>query len=148
MSVQSFISTTAGTLDSKGRVCIPAAYRQILAAQETPGVYVCPSLMPGALDAFGSELLARYHQQLAEQDPFFSTEFNDKAFLIVSRTHPLPLDENGRVRLPDEMIALAGLKDRVMFVGMSVKFQIWEPVRFQEMTAAVLKRAVPPGAAP
>ena len=31
--VQPFISTVPGSLDSKGRVCIPATYRHILAAQ-------------------------------------------------------------------------------------------------------------------
>ena len=41
--VQPFISTVMGSLDSKGRVCIPAGYRQILAAQNTSGVYLCPS---------------------------------------------------------------------------------------------------------
>ena len=35
-------------------------------------------------------------------------------------------DDQGRVRLPDAMIAHAGLKDRVAFVGKSAKFQIWD----------------------
>jgi len=43
------MSTVMGTLDSKGRVCIPAAYRQILSAQNTNGVYVCPSFFENAL---------------------------------------------------------------------------------------------------
>ncbi|MBN9578467.1 MAG: hypothetical protein J0H26_08870, partial [Alphaproteobacteria bacterium] len=34
-ATQPFISTVAGTLDAKGRVCIPAPYRQVLAAQNT-----------------------------------------------------------------------------------------------------------------
>ena len=142
MSVQSFISTTAGTLDSKGRVCIPAGYRQILAAQNTSGVYLCPSFSSASLEGFGTEVLQKFHQQLAEQDPFFSPQFNDKAFVVVSMTHLLPLDENGRVRLPDEMIAHAALKDRVVFVGMGTKFRIWEPDRLEEMRAAALKRAL------
>ena len=142
MSVQSFISTMAGTLDSKGRVCIPAAYRQILAAQNTPGVYLCPSFSSAALEGFGAEVLEKFHRQLAEQDPFFSPEFNDKAIMVVSMTQQLPLDENGRVRLPDEMIAHAGLKDRVLFVGMSTKFRIWEPARFQETLELHRKRAL------
>jgi DNA-binding transcriptional regulator/RsmH inhibitor MraZ len=33
--VQPFISTVPGSLDSKGRVCIPAGYRHLLAAQNT-----------------------------------------------------------------------------------------------------------------
>jgi MraZ protein len=142
VSVQSYISTTAGTLDSKGRVCIPAGYRQILAAQNTAGVYLCPSFSSASLEGFGTDVLQKFHLQLAEQDPFFSPEFNDKAFVVVSMTQLLPLDENGRVRLPDEMIAHAALKDRVVFVGMGTKFRIWEPARLEEMRAAALKRAL------
>ena len=40
--VQPFISTVIGSLDSKGRVCIPAAYRHILAAQNTAGRLCLP----------------------------------------------------------------------------------------------------------
>ena len=47
--VQPFISTVPGSLDSKGRVCIPATYRHILAAQNTAGVYICPSFIDPAL---------------------------------------------------------------------------------------------------
>ena len=43
--VQPFISTVIGSLDSKGRVSIPADYRRILAAQNTAGVYICPSFI-------------------------------------------------------------------------------------------------------
>ena len=36
VTVQPFITTFAGSLDAKGRVCIPAAYRLILGAQDDP----------------------------------------------------------------------------------------------------------------
>ena len=55
--VQPFISTVMGSLDSKGRVCIPAPYRHILAAQNTQGVYVCPSFAESALEAFGQSVI-------------------------------------------------------------------------------------------
>ena len=54
-SVQPFISTVAGSLDGKGRVCVPAPYRQLLAAQNTAGLYLCPSFVDPALEAFGQE---------------------------------------------------------------------------------------------
>ncbi len=141
-SVQPFISTVAGTLDSKGRVCIPAPFRQILSAQNTPGVYLSPSFSEATLEGFGDEVLQAFHRQQAEADPFFTPAFNDKVFAVLSMTQNLPLDENGRVRLPDDLIAHAGLKDRVVFVGMGTKFQIWEPARFEEMRTARLKRAL------
>jgi len=142
LQVQPFISTVTGTLDSKGRVCIPAPYRQILAAQNTPGLYICPSFSEATLEGYGEEVLQAFHRQQAEADPFFTPDFNAKVFAVLSMTQLLPLDENGRVRLPDELIAHAGLKDRAVFVGMGTKFQIWEPERFEAMRAARLKQAL------
>ena len=140
--VQPFISTVPGTLDTKGRVCIPAPYRQILAAQNTQGVYLCPSFSEATLECFGEEVLQAFNRQIAEINPFFAKDFNAKAAIVLGETKLLPFDENGRVRLPEELIAHAGLKDGVVFVGMGTKFQIWEPERFREARAALLKRAL------
>jgi MraZ protein len=140
--VDPFISTVTGTLDGKGRVCIPASFRDILTAQGTAGVYLCPSFATPALMGFGSQLLKRFHASQAEKDPFFSPDFDDRSFAILSMTQLLPRDENGRVRLPDEFIAHAQLKDRVTFIGMGPKFEIWEPERFTAMRDARLKRAL------
>ena len=137
-----FISTMTGTLDAKGRVCIPAAFREVLSAQGTAGVYICPSFAEGALEGFGDEVLQEFHQRQAAEDPFFSQAADDKAFAVLSMSQLLPRDENGRVRLTDEMIAHAGLKDRVTFVGMGRKFQIWDSERFAPVLAERLKRAL------
>lgn len=139
--VQPFISTIAGSLDGKGRVCIPATYRQILASQNTIGVYVCPSFHQDALECFGDDVLQAFHQQQAALDPFFAKEHDDKSFAVLSMTQLLTLDENGRVRLPDEMIAHAKLKDRVSFVGIGRKFQIWNADTFAALLAERLARA-------
>lgn len=138
---QPFISTMAGTLDGKGRVCIPATYRQILAAQNMSGVYVCPSLHEAALEGFGEDVLQFFSRQQAELDPFFTASHDDKAFAILSNTQLLTADENGRVRLPEEFIAHAGLKDRVNFVGLGRKFQVWDAERFAGLRAEKLARA-------
>jgi MraZ protein len=140
--VQPFISTVPGTLDNKGRVCIPASFRQILAAQNTQGVYLCPSFSEAALECFGEEVLQAFNGQIAEINPFFTKNFNAKAAVVLGETKLLPLDENGRVRLPEELIAHAGLKDSVVFLGMGTKFQIWEPARFKEIRAERLKQAL------
>ena len=138
--VQPFISTVPGSLDSKGRVCIPATYRHILAAQNTQGVYVCPSFIDGALDAFGQSLLDSIAARLAAQDPFFSASHDDEATALIARTQSLPIDENGRVRIPDAMIAHAGLKDRIVFVGKAQKFQIWDADAYAPIEADALAR--------
>ena len=144
--VQPFISTVPGSLDSKGRVCIPATYRHILSAQtpqgsqNTTGVYICPSFIDPALDAFGQSLLDTINARLAAQDPFFSASHDDEATALIARTQSLPIDENGRVRIPDAMIAHAGLKDRIVFVGKAQKFQIWDADAYAPIEAEALAR--------
>jgi len=138
--VQPFISTVPGSLDSKGRVCIPATYRHILSAQNTAGLYICPSFIDPALDAFGQTLLDAIHARLTAQDPFFSVSHDDEATALIARTQALPVDENGRVRLPDALIEHAGLKDRIVFVGKAQKFQVWDAERYAPVEAEALAR--------
>jgi MraZ protein len=138
--VQPFITTFLGSLDAKGRVCVPADYRKILAAQGTPGVYVCPSFVDPVLDCFGQVQLDETAARLASQDPFLSPSFDDEATTLIARTHILPADENGRVRLPDALIAHAGLKDRVLFAGKVKKFQIWDADRYSVLEAEAVAR--------
>jgi len=146
VSDRRFIATYAGTLDSKGRVCIPAVWRQVLATQNTSGVYVSPSLDETSLTGFGEEMMTSELKRLEGLDPLFSGAYNDLAAPLVSGASSLPIDENGRVRLPDELIEAAGLKDRVVFVGVGAKFEIWNPetyapVRAQRLANAKAERA-------
>jgi MraZ protein len=141
VSNQRFISTFAGTLDGKGRVCIPASWRSILAAQETGGVYVCPSLEGGSLDGFGQILMDAECARLDGLDPFLSELHDDLASQITAESMLLPIDENGRVRLPEDFIAASGLKDKVVFVGLGRKFQIWDPVAYAPVKARRLAGA-------
>ncbi len=138
IAAQPFISRVTGKLDGKGRVCIPATYRQILAAQNTPGVYLCPSFHEATIEGFGEDVLQKFHRMQAELDPFFASEHDDRARAVLTTTELLPLDENGRVRLPDDMIAHAGLKESVIFVGLGTKFQIWEPDSFKPVFARTI----------
>ena len=44
----------------------------------------------------------------------------------------LAFDSDGRVVLPTNLIEIAGLKDKAVFVGKGVTFEIWQPERFEE----------------
>jgi MraZ protein len=52
----------------------------------------------------------------------------------------LPADEQGRVRIPDALIEHAGLKDKVAFLGLSQKFQIWDAERLAAVEQERLTR--------
>ena len=140
-TVQPFVSTTVNKLDAKGRVSVPAPFRQILAQQNLRGFYCFPSFVGSSLEGFGETLMAEFQTRMGGADPFFSEDYDAQAQAIVGESQFLNFDDEGRVRLPDEFIAHAGIKDRVSFVGMIQKFQIWEPERFEPVRLARIARA-------
>jgi len=141
MQVKSFISTIPGTLDGKGRVCIPAPYRQLLSAQETPGVYLCQSLSDPAIEGFGAAVLNDLSEDLESKNPIYAKGY-EVLSSVLSEIQSLPFDENGRVRLPENLIEFSGLKDKVVFVGLGKKFQIFDPERFATVRVERLKKAL------
>jgi len=139
--VPPFVSTFTNKLDAKGRVSIPAPYRQILAQQEMGLLYCIPSLVSASLEAFGNTLLNQFQQRLDKYDPLFSENYDDEAQAVLAAAQPLNFDDEGRVRLPDDLIAHAGITDRVVFVGLGQKFQMWDPVRFEPVQRERIARA-------
>lgn len=134
-----FSGMSAGTLDKKGRICIPVLYRQILSAQNTNGVFVRIALNTPSLECLGASVMQKFFDAQTAGDPFSTTVYDTEAFLL-SLTQELTIDDTGRVRLPDDFIAHAGLSENITFVGMSSKFEIWDTARyapvFQERRAA------------
>jgi transcriptional regulator MraZ len=139
--VQPFVSTIVNKLDAKGRVSIPAPFRQILAQQNLRGVYCIPSFATPALEAFGETLLAQFQERLKQYDALFSEDYDAEAQAVLGGAQLLNFDDDGRVRLPDEFLAHAGITERVVFVGLDQKFQMWDPDRFAPVQQERLARA-------
>ena len=136
-----FVSTFVNKLDAKGRVSIPAQYRQILAQQELGALYCIPSFVSPSLEAFGNTLLSQFQQRLDKYDPLFSENYDEEAQVVLAAAQSLNFDDEGRVRIPDDLIAHAGITERVAFVGLGQKFQMWDPVRFEPVQRERIERA-------
>ena len=136
-----FISTFTNKLDAKGRVSIPAPYRQILAQQEMGALYCIPSFVSPCLEAFGNSLLAKFTESLGQYDALFTEAHDDAAQAVLAAVQQLNLDDEGRVRLPEQLIKHAGINEQVVFVGLGQKFQMWDPVRFEPVMAERVARA-------
>ncbi|BBE74498.1 division/cell wall cluster transcriptional repressor MraZ [Oharaeibacter diazotrophicus] len=145
-----FVSRFTNRIDRKGRVSVPASFRQVLSRDGFEGLYCYPSLDMMAVDAGGNGLLGEIEKRLARFEPF--TEEHDylsTAFYGLSER--LTMDPEGRIGLTDTLIEFAGIGEEVTFVGQGYKFQIWEPKRYLEHEAEARRRALAlrrPGAAP
>ncbi len=126
-----FVATYVNRLDQKGRVSVPAAYRQVLAREGEDGLYCYPALDQPAIDGGGARLM----QAIADRLDVFQTFSEDHESLSTAfygESRILKIDADGRVVLPEEFRLHAGITDTAVFVGQGFKFQIWEPARFQE----------------
>jgi len=127
-----FVSTFTNKIDAKGRVSIPAPFRAILEHDGyAGGIYCYPSLDAQALDA-GGERLAKKIDGLLSGLPDYSDERDELSVALYGDVKILSIDGDGRIILPEDLRAHAGLETRVTFVGLGDKFQIWEPQAFEE----------------
>jgi MraZ protein len=126
-----FVATYPNRLDSKGRVSVPAPFRAVLAREGQDGLYCYPTLDRPAIDSGG----ARLKQAIADRLAVFQTFSEDHESLSTAfygESRVLKIDPDGRVVLPEDLRAYAGIGDTAIFVGQGFKFQIWEPQRFAE----------------
>jgi MraZ protein len=134
-----FVSNYTMRLDSKGRVSIPAPFRAVLTREGFSGIYCCPALDRPALEAGGKAFWAEIEAMIAHFPPH-SQERERFATALYGTGEMLRIDPEGRVALPEPLKNHAEIADAVSFVGLGIKFQIWEPKRFQsELAEATAK---------
>lgn len=126
-----FTYTFVNKVDRKGRVSVPASFRNELARQSFNGVAVYPSIDgTKSLTGCEEEVLRQWSDNYRADDPF-DTDSTKKRMRLFSSVQRLPLDADGRVLLPSELLAHAGITTHAAFVGMGHEFQIWDPATFE-----------------
>lgn len=128
--MESFLSNYTFKVDRKGRLSVPAPFRQILCRNESRrfGAFASPNEI--AIRCCGPEILDRI---CANRDPMavFSEAEPDDAHDLAAEMQELSLDEEGRVILPKHLMEYAQIVDQATFAGRINFFEIWEPGRFQ-----------------
>jgi MraZ protein len=128
--VEHFSDTFFNKLDAKGRVSLPAKFRQSLSAQGAESVFIIQSHSLGALEGFGPVLLNEINARLSVLDPF-SEEYDAFAHAYFGGSIELAWDGEGRIKLPEHFLTYAKITDEAVFVGLGQKFQIWDPAGFE-----------------
>jgi len=117
------------TIDSKGRVSVPAKFREILAEKSDDRVMV--TNLNGCLVAYPYEEWKRMEERMSSQ----STGKKDaRAFrrFYISAAVELTIDKLGRILIPPTLRSYAQLEKDVIFAGMIETFEIWNKERFTE----------------
>jgi MraZ protein len=138
-----FMGTHQNKLDAKGRVSVPAPFRAVLKSPDgSNGTHLVlrPSHKHPCIEAWPAAVFDELAGPLSELD-LFSEEHDDMAAALYADAYPVETDKEGRIVLPDELVAFAGVTDAVVFMGMGRTFQIWEPEAAERRRAEARERA-------
>ena len=138
--VEMFLSTYVNKVDRKGRVSVPATFRSTLATNRQPNLLIAfPSVRVPAVECTGSDRIEEMQDRIEGLEQF-SEEYENLTQLFAD-AHPLTMDGEGRVILPERLKQHAQITDDVAFVGLGAMFQLWDPGRYEEHSAAVRERS-------
>jgi MraZ protein len=126
-----FLGEFSHTIDDKGRLTIPAKFRDELES----GVVITRGL-DGCLWAYGRfewETLAEKIAKLPTTNP---AARNFSRFVFSSAFDSIP-DRQGRILLPQNLRDYAGIQNETIIIGVKSKLEIWNPAKWSEVVTAV-----------
>ena len=117
------------TVDPKGRLSVPAKFRDGLAHYDG-NLVVVPNEQ--ALEVHPLEEWERIEAKINEHS-MFDLEVRKLSRLYISRAKEIGLDGVGRILLPPDCRQQTGLVKDVTLVGLGRKyFEVWDRARFDE----------------
>ena len=111
-------------MDAKGRMAMPARYRDVLLAD-------CEGRLVVTIDVTDKCLLIYPLPEWEEQEdkiralPTLNPATRRMQRLLIGHARDLELDGNGRILIPPELRTFADLEKKVTLVGQGHRFELW-----------------------
>ncbi|MHB8764690.1 MAG: division/cell wall cluster transcriptional repressor MraZ [Deferrisomatales bacterium] len=123
------------TVDDKGRLSIPAKFREALESSFVPPLII--TRHKDCLVAYSSDEWRALETRMSEF-PSFDPKVQAFRRLFYAPAQECPLDKAGRILLPPTLRTFAALEREVVLAGMGKTFEIWSKERYDAMMAASL----------
>ena len=118
------------TLDDKGRLILPARFREV-AEQNSVGKFFVTRGFESCVFMFAEAEWKHYEQKFRDV-PF--TKHDGRTFnrMFFSGAVDVLPDKQGRFIIPQYLKDFAGIKDKSIIIGVSNRIEIWAQDRWQE----------------
>jgi MraZ protein len=120
-----FVGTHFGKLDRKGRISVPAIFRAELDAIATNQLVFRISHQHPCIEARSRQVFQHMLESILALE-HFSEDRDALEAGIVADSMVLRFDAEGRLVLPEEMIAALSLGENIAFLGKGDRFEIWD----------------------
>ena len=121
-----FMSEYNHTLDTKGRLIIPAKFRETLGEE-----FVISKGMDGCLFVYAGDDWNAFEQKLTSL-PLINKEARQFARFFLAGAATVEVDKQGRILLPAHLREFAGLEKDVVLVGVGSRVEIWSKDKWLE----------------
>lgn len=129
-----FVGTYYHTLEEKGRISVPKAFRAGLGA----GSIVTKGL-DGCLFIFSAEYWAELSNKLISL-PIGKKSARDFVRLLTYNAAPIEFDNLGRTRFPEMLSESVNIKKDVVFVGTLTRIEVWDKQTYHAYFDELAKR--------
>ncbi len=126
-----FLGEFNHTIDDKGRLTIPAKFRDELES----GVVITRGL-DGCLWAYGRSEWETLAEKIAKLPTTNPAARNFSRFVFSSAFDSIP-DRQGRILLPQNLRDYASIQNETIVIGVKNKLEIWNPAKWSEVVTAV-----------
>jgi MraZ protein len=122
------------TIDEKGRVSVPARFREFLQATNDDRVVITNFVMASVrcLDVYPHASWLQLEERLRAKPQFNQRVMRFQNYYFAA-AHECTLDRQGRVLLPPTLRDYAGLSKDVVFTAALEKFRIWDRDQWQRV---------------
>lgn len=128
-----FCNVYEHTLDAKRRLTIPSDWRELVGLPQR--IFVLQGVDSPHLRALPAYEMARRLEKL-QGISLSDTAAQEHIRTLTSRSDLVPWDAQGRIRLRDDLLDFAGVKEKAVLVGSFNGFEIWSPERWNEKQQA------------
>ena len=118
------------TLDAKGRVIIPAKFREIF-KENYAEKFVITRGLDQCLFVFTEEVWKSQERKFREM-PFTKGEARRFNRLFFSGAAEVVCDKQGRILIPDYLKVFGLIQQDVMIIGVSDRIEIWSKEKWKE----------------
>lgn len=124
--IKMFIGQYTNSIDSKGRIIMPAKYRNKVSNE-----LVIARGLDGCLALYPIEKWQEIAAKLTSL-PTTKKKARDYARALLSSAADIQLDSKGRINIPDNLLKLANLDKNCLIIGMGDYIELWDADRWSD----------------
>jgi MraZ protein len=128
------------TLDGKGRITVPARWREQLMPDPAVSVQLIVAKNPdGCLSLYPMDVWEKVETEVLG----LTSEHDAWRRILMGSATEVEIDSGSRVLIPPELRSWARLERDVKFMGVGPHFELWDMARYEEREAQAIAAGRP-----